>query len=205
MIVKPATGWLNSDGTPQLINDSSVVLQALADNGDIYKNIQPPLTAVQASLDDLSTAQVAMADGGPSATSNRNKKRLIHVSMMRLLASYVQANCGGDLTTLQLSGFPVQKPVRSPVGPLAMPQNLTLKQGALSGSLVAKANPVFGASSYTWTLTPATPGAAAQTVQTTAANTAFQDLTPGQSYTVAVNAVGAAGPSSWSKPVSQIV
>jgi hypothetical protein len=131
-----------------------------------------------------------MAHGGPSATSNRNKKRLIHVSLMRLLASYVQANCGGDITTLQLSGFPVQKPVRQTVGPRSVPQNLTLKQGPLNGSLAAKANPVFGASTYTWTLTPATPGAAAQTVRTTAANCMFQDLTPAQSYTVEVNAVG---------------
>lgn len=204
-IVKPAIGWLTKNGVPQLANDSSVVLQALADNADIYKSPQPPLAEVQLGLDNLNAAQVATADGGPSATSLRNKCRLVHISNMRLLAAYVQANCGGSLTNLQLSGFPVQKPERQPIGVLPAPQNLTVKQGPRNGTLTARANPVFGAASYTWTLTPATPGAAVQTLQTTAANCTFSNVTPGVSNTVAVNAVGAAGPSSWSQPATLIV
>jgi hypothetical protein len=42
------------------------------------------------------------------------------------------------------------------------------------------------------------------TGQSTAANYTFSGLTPGATYTCAVNAVGAAGPSNWSNPVNQI-
>jgi len=205
IIVKPATGWLTQNGVPQVINNSSVVLQALKDNADIYKSPTPPLADVQAGLNALNTAQIATADGGPSATSFRNQCLLVHISNMRLLASYVQITCGGDLTKLQLSGFPVQKPVRQPIGVLPAPQNLILAQGPRNGELAATVNPVFGAATYTWTLTPATPGAAVQTLQTTAASCIFTQVTPGVANSVAVNAVGAAGPSSWSQPATLIV
>jgi hypothetical protein len=204
-IIKVATGWLTKNSVPQVANDSSVVLQALADNADKYKSPVPPLADVQTGLDALNAAQIATADGGPSATSFRNKCLLVHISNMRLLANYVQANCGGDLTTLQLSGFPVQKPVRQPIGVPSVPANVTVEQGPRSGTLVGAANPVFGAATYNWTLTPATPGAAAQHLQTTAASCSFENLTPGVSYALTVNAVGSAGPGSWSQPASLII
>jgi hypothetical protein len=204
-IVKVAIGWLTQSGVPLVINNSNVVLQALKDNADIYKTPQPPLADVQAGLDNLTTAQIATVDGGPSATSYRNQCLLIHISNMRLLANYVQGACGGELTKLQLSGFPVQKPVRQPVGVLPAPQNLVLAQGPRNGELSAWVNPIFGAATYNWTLTPATPGAAVQKLQTTAANCNFANVTPGVVNSVAVNAVGAAGPSSWSQPATLIV
>ena len=205
IIVKPAIGWLTQNGAPQVANNSSVVLEALKDNADIYASPTPPLAEVQLGLDALNAAQIATADGGPSATSYRNQCLLVHISNMRLLASYVQVACGGDLTKLQLSGFPVQKPVRQPIGVLPAPQNLVLSQGPRNGELAATVNPVFGASTYTWTLTPGTPGAAVQTQQTTATSCIFANLSPGVNNSVTVNAVGAAGPSSWSQPASLIV
>ncbi len=41
-------------------------------------------------------------------------------------------------------------------------------------------------------------------LQGTAASFTFTGLTPGVSYVVEVNAVGSAGPSDWSSPVSLI-
>src|SRR5665213_699462 len=205
IIVKPAIGWLTQNGAPQVANNSSVVLEALKDNADIYASPTPPLAEVQLGLDALNAAQIATADGGPSATSYRNQCLLVHISNMRLLASYVQVACGGDLTKLQLSGFPVQKPVRQPIGVLPAPQNLVLAQWPRTGELAATVNPVFGAATYTWTLTPATSGAAVQTQQTTAASCIFANVAPGVTNSVTVNAVGSAGPSSWSQPATLIV
>ena len=203
MIIKPSIQWLNTDRDPLLGNDVSVVLVGMANNVSIYATPSPTLPVIQAALDDFSAALAAVADGGPSATSRKKNKRLILTGLMRQLASYVAVACKGDMTNLLLSGFPVQKPVRTPVGPLPAPQNLTLTHGMLSGELDARVNPVFGASTYNWTCTANTPGAVAQTAQTTAASCAFNGLTPGVSYTIMANAVGAAGPSKWSSPVSQ--
>lgn len=203
MIIKPSIQWLNTDSDVLLTNDISVILLGLANNVSIYATPSPTLPVIQAALDDFSAALAAAADGGPSATSKKNNLRLILVGLMRQLASYVAVACKGDMTNLLLSGFPVQKPVRTPVGTLPAPQNLTVTHGMLSGEIDAKVNPVFGASTYNWTCTANTPGAVPQTAQTTAASYAFNGLTPGVSYTITANAVGAAGPGKWSSPVSQ--
>ena len=204
MIVKPSISWLTTDSDALLINDTSVVLLALANNISIYASPSPALPVTQTALDNYSAGLAATADGGPSATSKKNNLRLVLVGLMRQLAHYVAVACKGDMTNLILSGFPPQKPVRTPVGILPAPQNLIITHGMLNGDLNAKVNPVFGASTYNWTCTVSTPGAVPQTGQSTKASYTFSGLTPGVPYAIAVNAVGAAGPGNWSGPVSQI-
>jgi hypothetical protein len=204
MIVKPSITWLTTNKGPMLINNVGVVLLAMAANIDIYALPSPALAEIQAALDAFAAAYKAAADGGPSAYSLRNSLRLVLVNLMRQLAHYVAVNCKGDMTSLILSGFPPQKPVHTPVGPLAAPQGLVVSHGAVSGELDASANPVFGASTYNWTCTPNTPGGAALTGQSTGAGYTFGDLTPAVTYIITVNAVGAAGISNWSSPVSLI-
>lgn len=204
-IVKPSISWLTSDSSALLINDTSVVLVAVAANVDIYKSPTPPLADVQTALDNFTDGVAAAADGGKSAIAKRNNLRLILVGLMRQLANYVASACNGNMTNLLLSGFPTQKPTRQPVGVLPPPSNVTLTQGDRSSEVVAKASPVFGASLYTWTLTSATPGAAVQTAQSTAARDTFTGLTPGATYSITVNAIGTAGASDWSNPASLMV
>ena len=49
---------------------------------------------------------------------------MILAALTRQLASYVLVvACQGDMMKLQLSGFPVQKPTRSPIGVLLAPGN----------------------------------------------------------------------------------
>jgi hypothetical protein len=125
---------------------------------------------------------------------------------MRQLASYVQVACKGDLAVLLSSGFPIQKPQRSPIGVLPAPAGLTVTLGNRSGELDASAAPVPGAAIYNWRVTTAAaPNVVVQTAQTTAASNTFEGLTPGVVYNVQVNAVGSAGPSDWSDPVPQMV
>ena len=66
--------------------------------------------------------------------------------------------------------------------------------------------PVTGAVIYTWQLSKAaTPSVWEDAGQTTGARNSFDDLTPGVVYSVRINAVGTAGASDWSNPVSQMV
>lgn len=205
MIVKPTVSWLTTDNDAELINDTNVVLAALAKNISTYAKPSPTLAVVQSALDDFSGAVDAAAGGGVALTAAKNKARAALVALLRQLASYVQVTCAGDMESLLLSGFPVQKPERQPIGVLPAPASLVLTLGARSGELDAKAAPVFGAAIYNWRLTATGQTAPAQTVQTTAASTTFAGLTPAISYSVQVNAVGAAGPSDWSNQVTQIV
>jgi hypothetical protein len=138
-------------------------------------------------------------------TAIKNDKRAALVALMRQLASYVQVKCNGDMAVLLSSGFPIQKPQRSPVGVLAPPSNLTVTFGPRSGELRATAAPVAGAAIYNWQLsTAAAPTVVIQSAQTTAANNMFTGLTPGVVYNAEVNVVGSAGPSDWAGPVPQI-
>jgi len=203
-IVKPAIGWLTLNGDALLINNINVILIGMAANIAIYKSPNPLLADVQAALDNFSAGVAAAADGGQSATSMKNNLRLILVGLVRQLANYVASACGGDMTNLLLSGFPAQKPVRQPVGPLPAPGNVTLQLGSLSGQLVAKVNPVFGAALYTWQLAAGTPNTPVVMTQTTAGRTVFSGLTPGVTYSVKVNAIGTAGPSDWSDDATQM-
>ena len=201
MIAKPAIGWLNTDGEILLINDVTVVFNAMTDNTDIYKEPDPPLADVKLVLDNYSTA-VHLVNAGPADTINKNNLRLVLTSTVRSLSYYVAKACGGNLANLILSGFPPQKGKGQPVGKPAQPRGLLLRHGSLS-QLLAKFNPVFGAVIYNYRLTPNTPGAVPVIVQDTAASHAFDNLVTGVTYKLEVSASGAGGTTSdWSSPAS---
>ena len=157
------------------------------------------------ALNKFISTIAAAADGGIALTAAKNAARMELTTLLRNLASYVQVACKGNIENLLLSGFPPQKSSRNPVGVLPAPANVTVNLGARSGELDSKANPIPGAAIYNWKLTASGQTATLQTAQTTAASTIFDGLTPGVVYTVEVNAVGSAGPSDWSQPVSQMV
>jgi hypothetical protein len=170
-----------------------------------YLAPDPTLAQVKAALDEFISALANAADGGLILTSIKNGKRLVLAGRLRDLANYVQVACNGDLTVLLSSGFPIQKPQRNPIGVLPAPVNLSVSLGSLTGELNAVVPPVFGTSIYNWKLTATNaPTVVLQTAQTTGGRTTFSGMTPGVVYVAQVNAVGAAGPSDWSQPVSQM-
>ncbi|MBV9658516.1 MAG: fibronectin type III domain-containing protein [Verrucomicrobia bacterium] len=204
-IVKVSISFLNKDSDAQLLIDAQGIISAMTNNPN-YPTPSPKLADVQAARDAFDTAMAAAADGGVALTAAKNDARDTLVTLLRALASYVQVACEGDLTKLLTSNFPVQKPQRSPVGPVAAPSSLLVSQGAVSGTLNAKFPPVFGASIYNWRLcSAATPTVWIFQGQTTAASTSIDSLTPGTTYTVQANAVGAAGPSDWSDGANLMV
>jgi hypothetical protein len=204
MIVKPSISFLSTDSDPQLVTRTGGILAAMTGNVH-YPAPTPPLADVQAALDAFTTALANAAGGGPTLTSLKNDRRAALANQLRLLASYVQVACLGDLTILLSSGFPIQKPQREPIGVLPAPAGLTVTLGARSGELDANAAPVWGAGIYNWRLTTAAaPAVVLQSPQTTGASNTFAGLTPGVVYNIQVNAVGASGPSDWSDPVPQM-
>jgi Fibronectin type III domain len=204
MITKPSITFLTADSDALLITDTNTILTAMTGNTN-YPTPSPALTAVTTALNDFTTTLANAADGGITLTSIKNDKRAELVALLRELANYVQGACNGDLTVLLSSGFPIQKPQRFPIGVLPAPTNVTVSLGALSGELDAAMPPVFGAAIYNWRLTATSaPTVVVQSTQTTAARNTFTGLTPGVVYTAEVNAVGSAGPSDWSNPVSKM-
>jgi hypothetical protein len=201
MTIKPSIQFLNYDSDSLLVTKAGGIVTGLTDNPH-YLTPSPTLAPVQTALDEFITSVSDAVNGGVTLTSIKNDKRAVLVALLRQLANYVQANCKGDMTILLSSGFPIQKPQRSPIGVLPAPGNLTVTLGARSGELNASAAPIAGAAIYNWRVTAATaPTVVVQSAQTTAASNIFDNLTPGVVYNVEANAVGSAGPSDWSDPV----
>ena len=204
MITKPSVSFINNDSDMALVNDTATIISSLTDN-TAYPTPAPTLAVVQTALTTFSAAMAAAADGGKTLTAGKNAARAALTVQLRKLASYVHAACDGDMKKLLSSGFPVQKPVRQPVGVLPAPSGLGVSNGGRSGEITTWATPVKGAGIYNWRLALASaPDAPVQTAQTTAASNIFDGLTPGLEYTVKVNAIGSAGPSNWTDPVNQI-
>lgn len=204
MIVKISISFLNDDNDADLIVSTNGIITALTGNAS-FANPVPTLAEITTSLGIFTTAVSEAAGGGVALTAARNDKREALATLLRDLAAWVQLNCGGDLAILLTSGFPTQKPTRQPVGELHPPSNLQVKLGIRSGQLISKADPVPGASIYNWRVTNAAQTNPTFTAQTTGARHTFSGLTPGVIYSVVVNAVGAAGPSNWSSPATQMV
>ena len=205
MIVKAAIGFLTSDSDAQLIVDVHSAITGLTGNAS-FPTPTPTIVAVTTALSAFQVALADAANGGTEFTSIKNAKRAELVSLMRQLASYVTTTAAGDMTKLLSSGFVYQKPTRNPIGQLPAPIAPTLKQGGTSGELYASTSPVYGASSYNWSVALASaPDKSVQTMQTTGGRVTFAGWAAGQDYSLTVNAVGAAGLSDWSDAATLIV
>ena len=118
----------------------------------------------------------------------------------------MQKECGGDLAVLLTSGFAATK-APTPAGVLPAPQQVTLTQGTLSGSLDLRGRPVPNAGSYEAQMTTTIDNADSweSAEQMTSARMRLEGLTPGKTYWARLRAIGSAGPGAWSEPVCAIV
>ena len=198
MIVKTSITFLLAASDEQLIATTQGVIAGLTGNTHFPSPV-PPLPVLSGALDAFSVAVGEAANGGKELTAAKNAKRAALASLLRQLGSYITIQCDGDMEMLLSSQFPIQKPGRSPIGALPVPQAPALKQGANSGSVDAATGPVYGAGVYNWRVALASaPTTYIKTAQTTAARTSFEGLTAGEIYNVELNAVGAAGITDWS-------
>ena len=204
---KPSISFLTEDTDPQLSARTTAILQALKCKTN-FPTPTPTLAAVGAGLTAFNDALAAAVGGGVALTLAKNEALVALVALVALLrelSAYVQLACNGDLAKLLTSGFPTQKNGRTPVGTLPAP-TVSVRLGVRSGDLAAKAEPLYGASTYQWRVSLASsPGTPVQTALTTAASNAFTGLTPGVVYQITASAVGASGPSDWSDPATQMV
>ena len=146
MNVKPAIGFLTKDGQAPFTDKVAAILQWMTNNSN-YPTPAPTLPVVQTAFSSYKVAAADAVQGGKQNTAIRNARRDELVALLRQLSSYVSAAANGDLEVLLSSGFPVQKPSRTPIGPLPAPDAPVLAQGPVTGSLGASASPLYGASS----------------------------------------------------------
>ena len=205
MLVKPAISFLRTDSDALLLSKADTIVNAMTGNAS-YPEPSPSLAAITTAANEFSTAVANAANGGTTLTAIKNSKRAALAALLRELGSYVAVACKGRMEDLLASGFPIQKPTRTPVGVLPAPATPVLSFGPRSGELAASTPPLANAYTYSWRVALASsPTVYVQRAQTTAASDVFEGLTPGQIYVVDVSAVGSAGPSDWSDPAQLMV
>jgi len=205
MNIKPAIGFLTKDGDAPFTDKVTTIVEYMKDNAN-YPNPTPALDTVRSAFEAYKLATADAAQGGKQNTAARAARRAVLVALLRQLASYVSGAANDDMEKLLSSGFPVQKPTRTPIGALPTPAVPVVAQGPVTGSIAATTPPVYGASAYNWSVAlHSAPDTDVQTAQTTGGRADFTGLTAGQVYLVSVNAVGAAGITNWSDSGSLMV
>lgn len=163
-----------------------------------YLTPNPTLAAFTALLDTADAAIEAALNRGKQEILDRDAIMADVDEALRQLGAYVQGHCQNDLAILGSSGFEAIKP-RTPVGPLPTSLPPKMEQTKNSGRISGRVKKIHGAYAYNWRLALASaPDVYVQTSQTTGARAFFEGLTPGEVYNLEVQALGAAGASSWS-------
>jgi hypothetical protein len=186
----------------ELDNFAQSIIDAMTGNAAFPS---PPVTLVslQAAKDDFTAKLTAAKAGGPADTAAKNSSRQSLIGLLRLLASYVQISCNNDMPTLLGSGFQAQSANRAQ-SPLEQPKSPSIKNGT-SGQLVARVDPVKNTSMYEGRIKGADGNWLPSVFTGDSQHITFNGLTPGQTYTVQVRALGGStGQSDWSDPSSHM-
>ncbi|HYG23204.1 MAG TPA: fibronectin type III domain-containing protein [Verrucomicrobiae bacterium] len=178
------------------------VTNALNDK-ETYPNPVIPAEELATANGEFKEAIDAAATGDRVAIRDRNQKREVLVRMLRQVGLYVQAVVDGDDAKLAASGFEVSVAARKPAV-LDKPLIETVENRA-SRELAVSLRRVRGAKAYEVRMSHGPEGWQMVGVFTQARNILLTDLTPGQTYTVQVRAIGAGNTTTdWSDPVSRM-
>ena len=189
----------------QLVTAAGAVIAGLTNN-PAFPAPTVDLKTVQAAADDLNAALAAQAQGGTAATAEKNNRQEALITVLRKLKHYVEDTCGNDLSVLLSSGFQAAATTRNR-SPLANPSILSVDLGN-STELVLKVTPVARAKCYEVRSAAVGAGNVPSPWQCaglfTSSRMTIAGLVPGTTYSVQVRAVGAAGYTDWSNPVSRL-
>lgn len=169
----------------------------------------PPvdLAAAQTALDDYTAALAATIQGGMAATATKNAKRDALTAVLEKLGHYVQTHSNNDRETLISSGFIPLAP-RSATSLPDKPVISSVNNGN-STELVVKALRISNARFYELRSAPVDDKGAPGDWQQNGFFSKSQSmlvngLKPGISYAFQVRAMGIAGFSDWSDPVTHV-
>jgi Fibronectin type III domain len=198
-------GGFGKQTPEQLVMTAGAVISGLTNN-PAFPSPTVDLNAVQAAADDLKAAVAAQVHGGTAATAEKNNKQEALIKILFKLKHYVEDNCENDLALLLSSGFQAAAATRDR-SPLANPSILGIDRGN-SDELMLKVTPIARAKCYEVRSAVAGNGNVAGAWQQaglfTSSRITIANLVPTTTYVFQVRAIGAAGNTEWSDPVSHM-
>ena len=198
-------GGFGKQSAEQLLILAEAVISGLTNN-PAFPAPTVDLNAVQVAADDLKAAAAAQVHGGTAATAEKNNKQEALIKILFKLKHYVEDNCENDLAVLLSSGFQAAAATRDRP-PLANPSILGIDRGN-SDELMLKVTPIARAKCYE--VRSAVVGAGngqgpwQQAGIFTSSRITIANLVPTTTYVFQVRAIGAAGNTEWSDPVSNM-
>ena len=162
------------------------------------------LTDATTLVNGLETAHVAAQDGGHTAVSAMHDKEELSDETFRKLADYVDRIADGDETKILSSGFDITKQP-APV----TKSELTVDDGANSGSVKLVAKAVEGAKTYIWQYAkdslPTDETGWAVAGYSTKVSYEISELAVACKYWFRVAAITAKGTTDFCNPVMKVV
>lgn len=180
------------------------VLSRLKTNAAIFTNPDESLDRITTLVNTLETANMAAADGGHSAVVAMHSAENEADEAFRILAAYVDRMAKGDESIIVTAGFNASK---QPVS--IQKAELTVTNGANSGSVKLAAKAVPKAGSYIWQYAkdnlPADDNGWFTIGFTTQASNEVPGLAVATRYYFRVAAVTPDGTSDFCGPVQKII
>jgi hypothetical protein len=187
---------------PQKTVLSGTVITAMTGNA-AFPDPSPTLVVMKEKKDALEAKYAEyIATKSSLATLRQELKQLEydHDVALTNLSTYAQTACGNDPAVLASAGIPLAA-APSPIGTLPAPSDLRAQPGQ-SQTIVLVWSRLHGAKTYIAQMAESANGPWTQIYLGTRARTLAMNLTPGTLYWFRTAAVGAAGQSDWSHPVS---
>ena len=187
-----------------LVAAAGAVITGLTGN-KAYPSLPVEHPALQAAVADFTAAIAATAQGGTTATADKNDKRDVLVKALRRNAAYVQAHCDDNRNTLLSSGYQPGSTTRS-MTPLPKPVIVSVKNGHTT-QLIMQVQKILNVRTYE--VQTAVSGANPLEWKpagsfTRSRSMVLTNLTPATTFSIRVRAVGASRTSDWSDPVSHM-
>jgi len=186
-----------------LMAKTIAIITAMTGNKS-FPSPSPTLATVTTDNTALSNAESVALTKAKGAAADRNAKRTIVVNDLKLLAAYVQgvanaADPADAISIIESAGMSVRKPKAT-----QPKQDLSLKQGKVSGEVevVAKAQGPRASYEWQWSADQKTWNVLPSTLQ---AKTSITGLTPGTTVYVRHAVVTKTGVGDWSQVVSMMV
>jgi len=133
---------------PQKIAQAKTIVSEIAANPSLFKTPNPPLAVFNAHISDAEAAQAAMATRAPGTLEIRDAKLRTLVDDFHTAKTYVEGIANLDAATasatIRASGLEVRKATSR------TKQDLVVKQGAVSGSVIIVAKAAATKASYDW-------------------------------------------------------
>ena len=202
--IRIADGFVKQSAE-QLVIMADTVITGLTNN-PAFPAPTVDLNAVHAAADELKVAVTAQVHGGTAATAEKNNKQESLIKILFKLKHHVEDHCENDLAVLLSSGFQAISAIRDR-SPLANPSILGIDRGN-SDELMLKVTPIARAKCYevrsAVVSSDRVPGPWQPAGLFTSSRITIGNLVPTTTYAFQVRAVGAAGNTEWSDPVSHM-